>query len=630
MKKKSAALVALIVLSIIQTLPIAHADSSNYPITETPALTWAKDLDSGYISTTPLLAGGLVIVKTPAGLFAFMQSDGTEIWNYSFVSEIQFEMSSLLLHTASKSNDVFTSPDLVITGWSSGEITAHRLIDGRLHWSVNTTAPAYGIQGELTEVPANNEILVPIETGIISLNPNNGNENWKMTFSDNARGYRHSATFWYENQDTWYVTGNENGHLTMWNSTNPEQATTIDFEITNGKIRSSMLVLNPRELLIPIQSNNGSVLIHWKDDVREDHHVMIGSFGIMTMADNNVIVPTSHNTTWWEFNNSLQYRVQLTNQPVTGKVESLGFEMFALPINTEQGKIEVYRLNISSSTTDLAWVWTPSVSNYMISGLGHDKQYNALAISNDAGRMEIAINSWLHANNEYKLWADRLAEWQSQSSGNPINFEYENLDSQKNSAPMLIGLGLALAIFSGLLVRIDRRPQIPFAFAATLILIGIILLIPEMQGVVDETLREETDRKENLLWPDSWNGLQVIGFEFGDPYLPGQYANNITLVDYDGTIIASYPAEDKTPTVWVGGLSGAQNGYELTSVGCEVADLEFEYHEESIGGYVDSIGYAVDGVDDQWLLYWVDGVHANLAIDAKSIDEDAVLIWYYL
>ena len=59
----------------------------------------------------------------------------------------------------------------------------------------------------------------------------------------------------------------------------------IDFEITNGKIRSSMLVLNPKELLIPIQSNNGSVLIHWKDDVREDHHIMIGSFGIIIIIE---------------------------------------------------------------------------------------------------------------------------------------------------------------------------------------------------------------------------------------------------------------------------------------------------------------------------------------------------------
>jgi hypothetical protein len=65
-------------------------------------------------------------------------------------------------------------------------------------------------------------------------------------------------------------------------------------------------------------------------------------------------------------------------------------------------------------------------------------------------------------------------------------------------------------------------------------------------------------------------------------------------------------------------------------MGCEVAGIEFVYHQESIGGYVDSIANAEDGKDDRWLLYWVDGIHANVAINAYSIEEDTILIWYYL
>ena len=65
-------------------------------------------------------------------------------------------------------------------------------------------------------------------------------------------------------------------------------------------------------------------------------------------------------------------------------------------------------------------------------------------------------------------------------------------------------------------------------------------------------------------------------------------------------------------------------------MGCEAAELEFVYHQESIGGYVDSIALAEDGKDERWLLYWVDGIHANVAIDAYGVDEDAILIWYYI
>ena len=58
--------------------------------------------------------------------------------------------------------------------------------------------------------------------------------------------------------------------------------------------------------------------------------------------------------------------------------------------------------------------------------------------------------------------------------------------------------------------------------------------------------------------------------------------------------------------------------------------MNLTYHTEAIGMYVDSIGDAVDGKEGMWLVYWSDGVYANIAIDAKSIDEDAIIIWGYV
>ena len=636
------AILALVILlaAIIVPLPMAIGEEpSSFDLygSSAPLVTWSKDLDSGYVSSAPLLWGGIAVVKTPGGLVAYLQSDGSELWNVSMESELQFEMSPLLPFSVTQINGIYSIPDVVITGWSSGEVTAHRLVDGRLHWSVNTSAPAYGIQGAIVKVASNStyhEILVPMETGVLSLDPATGEENWNVTFPNGARGYRHWPTYWLEGNLIWYAVGDEQGRMTYWNSSAPNAATTFDFTIQSGEIRSQILALGGGELLIPIQSSAGSVLIHWADGTILQQYSFQGSFGIMAHSQENIIIPTTHTTTWWKYDGELEFIAELTDQPVVGKAQALGSDLFALPINTEQGEIMVYRINPTNSSAELQWTWSPQVSGYMMAGMGFDFSYNAIAISNDAGRVEISINDAQKADGEYHYRAQRLAEWQSQDSTSSLGPTYEESGevghSAQNSGYMLIGFGLVLGLFCFLLKKLGRRPQIAFAGAATLILIGMILLLPIAQQSVNKLVVKDGEERDDSLWPESWKGTQVIGFEFSDPFLIEIYANSITLINSDGSIISSRPAGNQTPSVWVGGISGATTGYELTILGCEAAGLQFVYHQESIGGYVDTIALAEDGKDDRWLLYWVDGIHANVAINAYGVEEDAILIWYYL
>ena len=640
MRPKWATMVmAILLASIIVPFPVAGDEE--YPPFDlygsAPVTTWSKDLDTGYVSSAPLLWGGIVVAKTPGGLVAYLQGDGSELWNVSMESKIQFEMSPLLPFSVTQIDGIYAMPDLVITGWSSGEVTAHRLIDGTLHWSVNTSAPAYGIQGSIVKVAsssAHREILVPMENGVLSLDPANGAENWNVSFPDGARGYRHWPTYWLDDNLIWYAAGDEQGRMTYWNSSAPDSAISVDFGIDSGKIRSQILTLGDGELLIPIQSGAGSALIHWTDGEVQQQYSLNGSFGIMAQSQGNIIIPTTHNTTWWRYDGELIFVTEVTGQPVIGTAVCLGIDLFALPINTEQGKIDVYRIYGDNASAELQWSWSPQVPGHMTAGIGLDFGGNAMSMSNDAGRIEISINDAQKANNEYHYRAQRLAEWQSQGTITALEPSYDNnyeaSHSEHKSAYVLIGFGLALGLFSFLLVKIGRRPQIAFASAATLVLIGMIMFLPVAQQSVNELVEKDGEKRDDSMWPESWKGSQVIGFEFNDPFLVEPYANSITLVGSDGTIISSDPAGNQTPSVWVGGLSGATTGYELTILGCEAAELEFVYHQESIGGYVDSIALAEDGKDERWLLYWVDGIHANMAIDAYSVDEDAILIWYYI
>ena len=631
---------AILLASIMVSFPVAGSEENpSFDLygSNAPVATWSKDLDTGYVSSAPLLWGGIVVAKTPGGLVAYLQSDGSELWNVSMESKIQFEMSPLLPFSVAKINGIYAMPDVVITGWSTGEVTAYRLVDGTLLWSVNTSAPAYGIQGAIIKVASSSthrEILVPKENGVLSLDPANGEENWNVSFPDGARGYRHWPTYWLDDDMIWYAVGDEQGRMTYWNSTAPDSATTVDFGIDSGKIRSQILMLGDGELLIPIQSSDGSALILWADGEVQQQFLLQGSFGIMAQSQENVIIPTTHNTTWWRYDGELDFVTEVTDQPVVGMAISLGIDLFALPINTGQGKIDVYRIYDDNASAELQWSWAPQVSGYMTAGLGSDFDSNAIAISNDAGRVEISINDVLEANSEYHYRAQRLAEWQSQGTTTALepsyDGNYEAGSSEHKSAYVLVGFGLALGLFCLMLVKIGRRPQIAFASAATLVLIGMIMLLSVAQQSVNELVENDGKERDDSLWPESWKGSQVVGFEFDDPFLVEPYAKSITLVDSDGTIISSRPAGNQTPSVWVGGLSGATTGYELTILGCQASGLEFVYHQESIGGYVDSIALAEDGKDERWLLYWVDGIHANMAIDAYSVDENAILIWYYI
>ena len=58
-----------------------------------PAISWSKNLESGFISTSPLIADGVIVFKTPQGLNA-LGIEGETLW--STTHESFFELSPLV------------------------------------------------------------------------------------------------------------------------------------------------------------------------------------------------------------------------------------------------------------------------------------------------------------------------------------------------------------------------------------------------------------------------------------------------------------------------------------------------------------------------------------------------------
>lgn len=641
---------ALIVLGLLLCSSIAlsqptlaQGDEIAFDLHENtpPQVTWSKNLDAGYISTSPLVWGGLVVVKSPSGLHAFMQSDGSEVWNVSMTSVTNFEMAPLLKSPSISQGEQILTPDLIITGWSSGEVTAHRLADGALHWAVSTQAPGYGIHGGLIlrpDLAGGHEILVATELGATSLDPVDGGKNWEVTFPDGVRGYRHWPAYWLQDGEVWYATGDEEGRLTYWNASQPEQATTLSLGIEDGKMRSKITGDNAGRLFIPIQSPSGSALFDWTVSASTSIQFS-GNFGLLDYSEGRMVVPTTDNTTLWDCSIDCIFLAELSAEPTIGEAKWVDESTIAIPINKLVGELVIYHISMDNvgeggeegeNISTLLWNWKPQVEDYMTAGIGVSENLNVISISNDASFIETSVNSGLQANNSYQYTKDSLTDWLAQRGSDPPSPKYESKPSDLNSAPILVGFGLSIGIFAGLLHLSGKRQQYSFAFAATLMLIGMLMLLPAIQLTFNEAFTDDGKNRDDSLWPEHWEGTQVIGFQFTDPYLPAPYTGMNTQLDQDGTIISSVPAAGETPTLWVGGLYGASTPYELTMMGAGVAGLEVEYHDETIGGYVDSIAFAEDGVEDRWLLYWVDGEHANLAVNAYSIDKDATVIWQYL
>jgi len=120
----------VLLLFLFANQPVEAEDSETSPIL--PEVQWDKDVDIGYISTAPLVTQGLVIVKGGGSnsdgiaptMVAYRADNGSEVWRATHsVSTYNFEISPMVLVSA---GSMPCSPvnDLVVTGWTSGQLTA--------------------------------------------------------------------------------------------------------------------------------------------------------------------------------------------------------------------------------------------------------------------------------------------------------------------------------------------------------------------------------------------------------------------------------------------------------------------------------------------------------------------------
>ena len=260
----------LVLILLVQTLSFADAGS-------TDDVSWSKDHNE-MISTSPLILEDSIVVKTTDGLIAYSHS-GVEQWKRRPYKTLLIEISPLYHHEPT---------NLIVTGWTDGQVTAHRSENGELAWTISTDSQMWRITGRIHE--SQGTIVIPVETGLLWINPNDGSITREFTFPDNVTGYRHGATSIVEDDNVWYVVGDEIGRIHRIDA----NESSIIAQYNSSRIRDSIHVLDVQQgryIVASIGIEASASGLHILDDSGPISNVSLtGSVGTIVVQNSSVIV----------------------------------------------------------------------------------------------------------------------------------------------------------------------------------------------------------------------------------------------------------------------------------------------------------------------------------------------------
>ncbi|MDP6324121.1 MAG: PQQ-binding-like beta-propeller repeat protein, partial [Candidatus Thalassarchaeaceae archaeon] len=387
-----------------------HAEWITDPVL--PDVQWNASVDIGYISTAPLVKDGLVIVKgggdsmtgDGSGLVAHRADTGVEIWRtIHSASHRGFETAPLLhVPSSSDTNSCSPSADMVVTGWTSGQLTAYDFSTGIELWNQSTDAPNWGISGG-GFVLTDGTIVWPTETGVIEVCGVNGTI-LQQHHDSNLRTYRANLGIWFdwESDENGTITtsmgwlqGSESAHLLRYDndSTLLDDVDIVALADLTGtwRIRSTPISMVGQGVMLHLHADGESRLIRmdWNETgtpVLLDS-IPMGSGTATTPAGLgyiSAVAGTSDAVHYGILNGSLFEAIRWNATNVVGEIRWIQWgevNAICLPQNTAEGSWHI-AIDANHSVE-----WIPDQSGYLTAGCGSDGLVHAAA--NDASWLEV-------------------------------------------------------------------------------------------------------------------------------------------------------------------------------------------------------------------------------------------------
>ena len=554
---------------------------------------------------------------------------------------------------------------MIITGWTNGQVSAHRLIDGELQWSWNSEVIKNGITGRIVVENTSQgwQVIVPTELGIAGLCPTNGDLIWSKNFTNGNIGYRHSPTIFMKDDVEWVVVGNENGQMMEVNlsDTNTSIITNLEYGLENPKVRGPIIVTNSQidRRFILIQGDKNSLFVEWESNSTTDKtHQLIGSTGLLTSYDyysyqaELVLVPTSTNTTLFNCRDYCTPIGVLTNESVTGEpvifsVENDIINIF-LPHNTNQGYWSIHTAYDNYDTwkieSDSVVEWHPNEPQYVTAGVAVSE--SIFAVANDASYVEVIVLEFEEAKSNFELmrqanqkWAveypqtniseqiELLEENQQPNTSEQIEISEEN---EKGSIFSNILYFILIIIFIGIIAKLfSTLKSDDLRWPLLILLVALILIVPGIitkwtEFVDNNNFVEQGDLSVSEI-PMEWKDSQIVIIEFANYELNG---TEIRYNQYGDEVYRGISSDNNTNRILIGGLGDSQNVWEVTLLATNISGLELEYVDTVSGVFITSINGMENSGSNGW-VYSINARYGTQSVDTATIDSNSTVIWKY-
>ena len=549
---------------------------------EPPTLVWEHDVGPGLITTSPLVEGDQLYVRTSKSwsgedrpYVSAFSLDGDPIWNHSSTT-VQHDMSPMRLAKAG-TGPCGSWPDLLLVGWANGEFTALHPGNGTVHWAVASEVRGWGITG--APLLDDDRVVVPTRTGMMRLCLADGSVDFLV---ETSLGWRNGVA----KHETGYWVGSETG--TLWNVA--ENGTVERSVNLTGKLRHPPVVIDDR-LLLHVQHSTNSTLLEYDVLLGEMTEVAVlgGSPAVPLMMGDLVVLGTNSGLTTVVCESACEV-VETVPGKINGEMSRASESVVFAPLNNpDDGWLRV-EVNINGSVRSNASFSTP-YDDYATAAPAYAGL--RMFLGNDGGVLmayeSTTESTPLPPENSSEEDADVPAA--REENGEP------SASGSSEGAAILGAFGLGLFFAGAAWVAHRGRINDAWRMVSLCAVVLGLMMLPDLstawnRAVVDEPSTPVQEDWDDA-WPSEWAGTQVVVFEFEEE------------------------------TVLVGDLEDHPDVWELTQAAADEAGLTLTTELTGLGVYIT----AINGTSASGWEYFLNGERGVFAVDEAAVESTVVLRW---
>ena len=636
-----------------------HAEWVTDPVL--PDVQWNASVDIGYISTAPLVKDGLVVVKgggdastgEGAGLVAYRADTGVEVWrSLHTASDRGFETAPLIhiSHQQSTGQNCLPSSDLIVTGWTSGYLTAHDFATGVELWNQSTDAPNWGITGGGFS-RSDGQIVWPTETGTIQVCSSNGTTLHQYHDSD-LRTYRANLgiLFDWESDENGTITtsmewlqGTESAHLLRYDS---ESSLIEDIDLValanlsgNWRIRSTPIAVIGQGVLIHLHADGESRLLRlsWNETGAPMllDSIPLGPGTATTPAGLGYLsaVAGSDDVVHYGILNGTMYEaIRWNASDVVGEIGWIQWgevDAICLPQNAAEGSWYI------AVDANHSIEWVPDHAGYLTAGCGSDGQVHAAG--NDVSWLEVRYDpvDWNSIHDQ----ADQTLGTSDEPTPDEPTEDEGNLPTEFSASGIIwlpfIGAGIFFVV-AQFATSSDTRRMIQIG-ALVMVILGLVMAgtIYNTQIVHNPDADTSQRVRASTLVPALDEGLGenevLIAFHFPESYAPNRCTESGIYFDKTGQSwqIQSPPEGSYCIVVSTVKLEAGKTVEMATLEALEEYQFTYEIEQQTLGAFLLDVEGAEGGADARWWSYDLNGGYGTIGMDDQLMEAGDHIDWHF-